>query len=375
MNIEMNRSLYWIWITTIKGLKKSRIKQLLNYCKSPENIWNESRKELRLLFNLSDQELALIDQSKNPLLLKKWIRDLESRGIFYYSIDDSNYPHILKNIPDPPLGIYVKGKVSALDKRFLAIVGTRRCSEYGRRAARKLAEELSYKGFGIISGLAQGIDTEAHKATIEAEGMTAAVVAHGLDLCYPASNEKLMDMIEEKGVIVSEHPPGRKPIPGLFPARNRIISGLSEGVIIIEAGEKSGALITADLALEQGKEVFAVPGSIFSSNSKGAHHLIQQGAKLVMNVDDILNELDESLFHKCSHRCSNELLKYKDKIIDGLAIEENLVYDCISFDPSHIDVLSSKIHYPINKLQGILTLLELKGLIQQLPGKRFIRNQ
>lgn len=367
----MNRSLYWIWITTIKGLKKVKVKQLLKYFQTPENIWKKDLEKLNEVFKFSNQELSIIENSKNPRLIKKWIYDLEQMGILYYSIDDPKYPSILKNIPDPPLGIYVKGKMPSFERGFLAMVGARKCSEYGRRAAKKLAEELTNKGYGIISGLAEGIDSIAHKSTLDAGGFTVAVVANGLDICYPKSNIKLMENIQERGVIISEHPPGTNPIPGFFPARNRIISGLSEGVIIIEAREKSGALITADLALEQGKEVFALPGSIFSSTSRGTHRLIQQGAKLVMEVEDIISELSCNYLNNKE----NEKLQYEDKIMNRLAIEENIVYDCISFEPSHIDILSIKTHYPINQLQCILTILELKGLIQQLPGKRFVRNQ
>lgn len=368
---EMNRTLYWIWITTIKRLKKSRVKQLLDYYKTPEEIWREDLGFLKDHFKLTDEEVSLLKNSKSPKILKKWIKELEQMGISYYSIDHPLYPSILKNIADPPLGIYVKGRMPFFDKGFLAIVGTRKCSEYGRRVAKKLAQELSHKGFGIISGLAEGIDAMAHKSTLEAGGFTAAVVANGLDLCYPKSNTQLMEEIEEKGVLISEYPPGTRPIPVYFPTRNRIISGLSQGVIVIEAGEKSGALITADLALEQGKEVFAVPGSIFSSTSKGTHKLIQQGAKLVTDIEDIVCEISTNFINNKA----NENLQYEGKITNRLAIEENIVYDCISFEPSHIDVLSVKTHYPVDKLQGILTLLELKGLIQQLPGKRFVRNQ
>jgi len=371
VNEEMNKTLYWTWITTIKGLKRSRIKQLLEYYKTPEEIWREDLEALKSLFKLTNEELTLLRNSKNPKLLKKWIYDLEQMGIFYYSINHPLYPSLLKNISDPPLGLYVKGDMPSFDQGFLAMVGTRKCSEYGRRAAKKLAQDLSQKGFGIISGLAEGIDTVAHKSTLEAGGLTVAVVANGLDICYPKSNAKLMEEIQEKGVLISEYPPGTKPIPVFFPTRNRIISGLSQGVIVIEAGEKSGALITADLALEQGKDVFAVPGSIFSSASKGTHRLIQQGAKLVTDVEDILFEINSNFINNKA----NGNLQYEAKIVNRLAIEENIVYDCISFEPSHIDVLSVKTHYPINQLQGILTLLELKGLIQQLPGKRFVRNQ
>lgn len=371
VNEEMDQMLYWTWITTIKGLKRSRIIQLLEYYKTPEEIWRADLEVLKSLFKLTNEEIILLKNSKNPKLLKKWLYDLEQMGIFYYSINHPLYPSKLKNIPNPPLGLYVKGIMPSFDKTFLAMVGTRKCSEYGRRVAKKLAKELSHKGFGIISGLAEGIDTVAHIGTLEAGGFTVAVVANGLDICYPKSNNKLMKEIQDKGVLISEYPPGTKPIPGFFPARNRIISGLSEGVIVVEAGEKSGALITADLALEQGREVFAVPGSIFSSTSKGTHRLIQQGAKLVTDLDDIVSEIRTNFINNNSNRN----LQYEGKIMNRLAIEENIVYDCISFEPSHIDVLSVKTHYPISQLQSILTLLELKGLIQQLPGKRFVRNQ
>ncbi|NLK20749.1 MAG: DNA-protecting protein DprA [Epulopiscium sp.] len=363
-------SFYWAWITTIRGIKKDKMIQLINYFKSPEELWHKSKKELKDLSNLSEEELNILDKSKNPNQIKKWLYNLQQKNISYLTINDKKYPSLLKTIPDAPLGIYTKGELPTFEKGFLAVVGPRKCSEYGIRVTRKLVYDLVSKGFGIISGLAQGIDTEAHKATIEADGILVSIVANGVDICYPAFNKKLMESIEKRGTIISEYPPGTKPMPWFFPARNRIISGLSQGIIVIEAEEKSGALITADLALEQGKEVYAVPGSIFNSTSKGTNKLIQQGAKLVMNVEDILEEISIKPMDKRENTS-----QYKDKTIGTLAMEENLVYDCISFEPSHIDVLSVSIKYPINRLQSILTLLELKGLIKQLPGKRFIRNQ
>ncbi|WP_058485145.1 DNA-processing protein DprA [Defluviitalea phaphyphila] len=370
MNNDRDGYLYWIWITTIKGIRKNIIKKLLNYFKTPENIWEQNLEELKFRFKLSDKEISIFEKSKDLTLIEKWIKKLEQKNISYYPINHPNYPDILKNIPNPPLGIYVKGNTIPFKKRYLGIVGTRNCSEYGRRVASKLSKELSSKGIGIISGLAKGIDTVAHKSTLEVDGFTIAVLANGVDICYPKCNMELMKKIEEKGTIISEFPPGTRPIPGFFPLRNRIISGLSQGVIVIEAGEKSGALITADLALEQGKEVFAVPGNIFNKSSIGTNKLIQQGAKLVMNIDDILSEIMDNFYINQY----NKELQYKEKIINRLAKEENMVYDCISFEPSHIDILSSKTQYPMNKLQSILTLLELKGLIKQLPGKRFIRS-
>jgi DNA processing protein len=268
------------------------------------------------------------------------------------------------------MGIFVKGSLPVFEKGYLAIVGSRKCSEYGIRVVRKLGYDLVKMGIGIISGLAYGIDTQAHKVALEYGGDTVAVVANGLDICYPSNNLNLMKSIEEKGAIISEYPPGTNAIPGFFPARNRIISGLSQGVIIVEAGEKSGALITADLALDQGKEVFAIPGSIFSNTSIGTNKLIQQGAKLVTNIEDILEEIKIYMHNKCN---SKEVSQSKNVSISGLALEENIVYDCISFEPSQIELLSFKTKYNINKLQSILTFLEIKGLIKQLPGKRFIR--
>lgn len=370
MDNSLDHSIYWVWITTIKGLKKSKIKQLIHCFKSPKEIWELNRREIKRQLNFSEEELNILEKSKSINKIQKWLSNLERNHISYYSIEDREYPSILKNISNPPMGIYVKGKLPCFENGFLAMVGSRKCTEYGIRVARKIGQDLVKMGFGIISGLAQGIDTQAHKITLELEGHTVAVIANGLDICYPSNNMNLMKSIEEKGAIISEYPPGTKPIPWFFPARNRIISGLSQGVIIIEAGEKSGALITADMALEQGKEVFAIPGNIFSLTSIGTNKLIQQGAKLVSNTDDILEELNINVHNNYNNKKN---IQYKDESISRLAIDENLVYDCISFEPSQIDILSVKTNYDINKLQGLLTLLELKGLIKQLPGKRFIR--
>ncbi|NLM47285.1 MAG: DNA-protecting protein DprA [Epulopiscium sp.] len=368
----LESTIYWFWISNLKGLKKSRIQQLLKHFKTPKNIWKLGKNEIKSVINISEEELNILERSKNYEGLIEALFDLKEKNIFFYSIQDEAYPVMLRNIPNPPPGIYVKGQLPAFEKGYIAIVGSRNCTEYGKNVVRELGRELVKRGIGIISGLAYGIDSEAHKVALEFGGNTVAVLANGLDNCYPPGNINLMKSIEVTGALISEYPPTTKAIPSFFPARNRIISGLSKGVLIVEAGEKSGALITADLALEQGKEVFAVPGSIFSSTSTGTNKLIQQGAKLVTKVEDILEEikLNMDIYNKYNNK---EDKPYKNESISGLALEENIVYDCISFEATSMEYLSVKTKYNIDKLQAILTLLEIKGLIKQLPGKKFIR--
>ncbi len=281
------------------------------------------------------------------------------------SIFDKDYPENLRNIYDPPILLYIKGDIMVSDKMAIALVGSRKASLYGINICRDLASQLSRMGLTIVSGLARGIDSAAHKGAIDGRGRTIGVLGSGLDNIYPPENEKLASEIASSGALISEFPMEMPPLPRNFPIRNRIISGLSLGVIVVEAAKRSGALITADLALEQGREVFAVPGRAGSLTSTGAHRLIKQGAKLVDKIDDITEELniDFEAF----------IEKNKKSVPDKeLAGKEKKVYAALSEDPLHIDSIKDKTDLSAEEIATLLLKLEIKRMIRQLPGRNFI---
>jgi DNA processing protein len=263
----------------------------------------------------------------------------------------------------------MKGNIEK-DEKFLAIVGSRRASSYGIRMAQTIATELSKYGITVVSGMARGVDSYAHRGAIDAGGRTIAVLGCGLDIVYPSENKKLMENIISSGACISEYLPGTTPIPGNFPARNRIISGISLGVIVIEAGERSGSLITANFALEQGREVFALPGNVNNYNSTGTNKLIKEGAKMVTGIDDILEEINISFTEEKVKDFFSQRFK-GGELLKGLDDDEKKVAECLKLEPLHIDVIARKTGLSIALINSILIMLELKGVVEQLPGKIF----
>ncbi len=287
-----------------------------------------------------------------------------------FSLTDKDYPTNLRYIYDPPSTFYVKGKILPEDNVAIAIVGSRRATYYGLKNAQSLSFELAAKGITIISGLARGIDSAAHRGALEAKGRTIAVLGSGLNIIYPRENKKLAEKISQNGAVVSEFPLDTAPHPHNFPRRNRIISGLSLGVVVIEAAKKSGALITANCALEQGREVFALPGKVDSFTSCGTHSLIKEGAKLVGSVEDIIEELEPLKFCRAAQTKSEG----KAGIEPNLPQEERQVYSCLSSEPVHLDELVQKVDISYGKLLTSLLKLEYKKLIKELPGKIFVKS-
>lgn len=279
-------------------------------------------------------------------------------------ITDAEYPELLKKIYDPPEELFLRGDAKFLNSRSIAIVGTRNATNYGKEIAKHLSSELADCGFTIVSGLAEGIDTEAHIGALEAGGATVAVFGCGIDNIFPGKNKKLAEEIEKKGILVSEYGPGVPSAKWTFPRRNRIISGLSLGVVMVEGHWDSGAMITAKLALDEGREVFAVPGNVELDQTKGPHWLIKQGAKLVENVDDILEEFD------IKRVVGGGSGKKQDHT--QLSSDEVKIMSCLTKEPKHIDNISEESGSGPQETLGILSLLEIKGLAKQLPGKYFI---
>lgn len=289
-NIKKNK--YWVWLSLIQGLGSKKILKLLEKYNTPDKIYNLSKEEL-LKIDFIGENLAnkIIDNSLKISLLEH-LEYMEKNNIEIISIFDIRYPKILKEIYDPPICLYVKGNSQVLNGINLAIVGCRKSTGYGEKAAYYFSYNLSKAGFNIVSGLAKGIDSYSHIGTLAAKGKTIAVIGSGLDNIYPKENIELANkIIKQDGLIITEYPLGTTPKKNNFPARNRIISGLSKAVIVIEAKAKSGTLITADFALEQGRDVFAVPGNINSKNSVGTNELIKQGAIPICNYEDVLKNL------------------------------------------------------------------------------------
>jgi len=359
---------YWVWLSSIPGIGSVRAKMLLDYFKTPEAIWNASQLDLEMSGMITPHYIKQIVDPVHKENAEIHIKNLTQNNIGIITIKDAEYPENLKNIYDPPVVLYVKGEINPC-KNSIAIVGSRRASSYGLSVAEELSYQLAKYNITVVSGMARGIDTYAHKGALNAGGRTIAVLGCGLDTVYPPENKNMMDRIIDKGAVISEYLPGVQPLSGNFPARNRIISGISLGVVVVEAGEKSGSLITSDFALEQGREVFAVPGNISSRQSKGTNRLIKEGAKIVTGVEDILEELE---FLKINTVKNTEYKKdNKNILLNMLDADELKIADILSTESMHADMLSLKSGLGISQINYILMKMELKGVVEQLPGRIF----
>ncbi|KPU43923.1 hypothetical protein OXPF_20880 [Oxobacter pfennigii] len=355
----MDNLLYYYWITTIKGISTRKIYKLLEYYGDIKSLWNTIPGELKDIPGMPETLAYNIINRRNENTLLKEIKEIKSKGIDIITVDSENYPENLKNIYEPPIVLYIKGSFKEC-RAYLGVVGSRKCSSFGKTITRNMAKGLAEYGIGIISGMARGIDTQAHFGALDSDGYTCAVVGCGLDIVYPPENKLLMKEIINRGAVVSEYVPGTQPYAYNFPERNRIISGLSDALLVVEAGEKSGALITVDFAIEQGKDVFAVPGSILSSISKGTNKLIKDGAKIVTDIDDILEEFKIDI-------------KYNNINEEKLSEAEKMILSEIENAPVQADKLLHKMKLKIGEFNSVLTSLELKGIVKVLPGKYVIR--
>lgn len=294
-----------------------------------------------------------------------YMDSLINDGIKIITINDEKYPEMLKNISNPPYILYGIGDISLLNEFCIAVVGARAATQYGKKVAFKLGQELALHEVVTISGMARGIDTEVHKGSLEAQGKTIAVLGSGIKVIYPKENSNLYKEICEKGLVISEFAPETTPEPGNFPTRNRIISGLSYGIVVVEAKIKSGALITSDFALEQGRDVFAVPGPITSKNSEGTNNLIKQGAKLTSCVEDILEEYYDIRGFKPISVVQDELPLLDDK--------EQLLLNILDFEPTHFESILNNTKLEVGELSTLLLNLQFKGMIKAMPGNYYVK--
>ena len=355
----------WILLSMVPQLGPIGCRRLLESFGSPEGIFSAAAKELAKIPGIREKTISFITTQARHLDISSQLRWIKENKIKLLTPADAGYPPNLINIYDPPFLLYVKGELKEEDEKAVAIVGTRRCTIYGKITARRLARDIARQGITIVSGMARGIDTAAHQGALEVSGRTVAVLGCGLDIVYPRENRKLMEEISRSGAVISEFPPGTRPEARNFPRRNRIISGLSLGVVVVEAPSHSGALITADFALEQGREVFAVPGNISGPYSKGTNRLIKEGAKLIEKDSDVLEELN--LFFSGENEPQKSLL--------DLSEEEKEVFQQLSQELRHIDELIKECSFPPGKVGEILMKLQIKGLVRELPGKMFVANQ
>jgi DNA processing protein len=358
---------YWLALNMVVGVGRTLFHRLVQGLGSPREVFSAPRSELLRIQGLGEKVVGEIKSFDVDSVAERELRLADKEGVRILTLESLEYPSLLKSIYDPPPILYVQGKALDSISLPLAVVGTRTPSEYGKLIAERLCLKLASAGFSIISGLARGIDTLAHKAALSAGADTIAVFGCGLGHTYPPENIKLRQQIVDQGVIVSEFPIFMRPDRNNFPARNRILSGLALGTVVVEAAEKSGALITADFALEQGREVFAIPGNITSLKSRGTNNLIKAGAKLVDSPESILEELLPAF--------GESLKAKKDSIEPELDNDqERKVFSLLSLESRHIDNLIENSNLSPAQVSATLLQLELRGLVRQLSGKMYISN-
>lgn len=356
----MTEHYYWFALRTAPMVGNVTFRRLVEQFGSPQRVLEASASELGRIKGISPAVISSLSTHDYRKAADSECRAVEKSGARIIDFLSPDYPRLLLEIPDPPPFIYVKGEIAGCDPA-IAVVGSRRATAYGIQATGRIAQELAEQGITVISGLARGIDTAAHQGALNAGGHSIGVLGCGIDVIYPAENRRLFAEMVEKGGIVSEFPMGTGPLAANFPRRNRLISGLSRGVLVVEAAERSGSLITAQFALEQGREVFAIPGAITSGASRGTHKLIRQGAKLVESVNDIMEELPGNSGGSGFRHQTELLLDPKEQAITGL----------LSAGPRHIDEIALNAGLTVQELSVMLLRLELRGVVIQLPGKVF----
>lgn len=393
-----------IHLNLIQGVGPKTLRVLLALFGSAEEALLATPREIEKIESLSPALRTLLIRKPVGCSLEKELELIEEYGCQVVTQDDAAYPQLLKAIADAPPVLYVKGQLKPEDALSISLVGSRSAKDYGRQVSRQFSYQLAQRGVTVVSGLAQGVDTNAHRGALDGGGRTIAVMGSGLSLIYPASNDDLAAEIAQSGALISEFPMGMQPMGKNFPRRNRIISGLTLGTVVVEASNRSGALITAQHAADQGREVFAVPGSIFSELSTGTHRLINEEATLIHSIDELLQALPQHARNMLSaamppeapiadtpssseaepsqrqqsrsgassptptsERASSEPVAPPPELTD----EEKTVFAAIEAPSTHIDVIVRTTQLPIGKVSSVLLMLELKGVVQQLPGKQF----
>lgn len=373
MDDYMEEYKYRLWIASISNLKTKQISAILEYFGSPREAYFASNQAIENMIKacriegcrFTDRDFQALIVNRDMDVINKKMEYIMKHGIKFVTILDDHYPNKLRYIYDPPFILYYKGEQLSDNKKVISIVGARECSLYGMDTAKYLASILAKEDIVIISGLARGIDSYAHMGALSVDGVTYGIMGCGIDLCYPVENINLYMDIQKKGGIISEYGPGVKPLAYHFPMRNRIISALSDGILVIEAKEKSGSLITVDMGLDQGKNIYAVPGRINDRLSSGCNNLIKMGAKLVTSPKDILEDLLEYVSEDAHQLELTGILHH----------DEQAIYDLISSSPRHIEELLDITAFDIGNLTETLLSLELKDMIKQPMKNYYMKNK
>ncbi len=355
---------YAYWLHNVPGIGNGKIRHLYEEAVSAEEIYHMSLPQLKKIHGITEEDTKAIQKSQ-----KKWDVDKEwfslmEQGIGFVSLEQSEFPEKVKHIPNPPYALYYVGKLPDENRKAIAIVGARARSAYGSQVAFEMGKVLAQNGIQVISGLARGIDRDAHQGALEGGGDTYGVLGCGVNVCYPSENRYLYNQMAESGGIISEYPPGTQPVAKQFPARNRIIAGLCNGVVVVEAKEKSGSLITAEFAMEQGRDVYAVPGRISDTLSQGCNRLIKQGAGTIISIEDFLADLD------ILSETNYTQMDFRKNLLEK---DERLVYSLTDFRPTGVATLVEKTGISISRLLEILNHLESLGLIKETFTNYYIR--
>ncbi len=356
----MDGNLYDIWLSTLKSITPQKKINLLEYHNSSEEVYHASKGALKNVEGINEKTANIIIMNKDLDEAKRIYDKMEKEKIRGMMFFDPEYPSCLKEIYNPPFYLYIQGELKDEDKDAISIVGARKGTAYGKWAAHSIASSLAQCSVTVVSGMAYGIDSHAHQGALDSNGRTIAVLGCGVNVCYPKKNQGLMNKIISSGAVISEYPPDTPPNPAYFPQRNRIISGLSRALIVVEAGIKSGSLITAEYALEQGIDIYAVPGNIQSIYSKGTNKLIKEGAMPIVDIDEFLHELN---------------LSKKKNILDHIILggDEKKIYEMIEkSQPVPMDTLTYQLKKQPSEVHALLTILEIKGLIKVMSGKIII---
>lgn len=357
----MNEKHYWLGFNLVKGIGAVGLRALKDYFGNLEKAWEATSSQLRDT-GLSARIVENIIKIRSSVNLENYYKNIQSKGITVVISDEENYPKRLKEIDHHPPVLYIRGEILEDDFWAVAVVGTRRVTAYGRQVTDELATFLAQNGITVISGMARGVDAIAHQAAIRAGGRTIAVLGSGVDRIYPPEHRSLSDQIINQGAVLSDYAPGTPPDSSNFPPRNRIISGLSTAVVVVEAAETSGALITANFAGDQGRDVFAVPGNIFAPQSKGTNRLIQQGAQPLLSGRDLLDNLNLARVNE------QRIIR---RVMPTDTTEAN-VLNVLGREPMHVDEIRSQTGLPIESVSAALVMMELKGMVQQVGGMNYI---
>ena len=352
--------MYYYWLHNVEGIGRVTLQKILKHT-TPEELYKNNEK--RNFQFLSDRQKENMLKSKTEGNVQKEWENLQKKGISLVGLDEKDYPEKLSKIPDPPPLLYYKGKVDILNKPSVAVIGARACSNYGSLVAKELGRQLAFMGIVVVSGMARGIDSICQNACLEAGGESIGVLGSGVEVCYPPENKFLYERLQEQGALVSENLPFTKPSPGLFPLRNRIISGLADIIVVVEAREKSGSLITVDMALEQGKEVYAIPGRITDSVSQGCNRLIKQGAGIIFSIEDFLEEI-------CPILQKNYEVKAETRE-PNLSEEEKAILKALDVSCKTME----EIYNLVKKEFPVMTIIRLMELILELQMKQIIKEE